>query len=130
MKPLFYFLIVLFVLSCRNDGNETVSNKDLIGNWTWIKSTGGIDGSTQTPESTSKTVQLVITDSTVKIYENEDLISENSYEIQMKESVLGGNKPILIYDSDKTSQSFSVQGTKLYLNDECYDCYSSEYEKN
>ena len=130
MKNLIYIFTLFFIFSCRDDNdNETLSNQDLIGNWTWKKSTGGINGITETPESTNKTINLVISNDAVKIYENGNLTSENNYNLQIKESIQGGNKPMLIYSPYKPSQNYQINGNKLYLNDECNDCYNSEYEK-
>lgn len=130
MKLYIYIFTLFFIFSCKNDNEiETLSNKELIGNWIWKKSIGGIGGTTETPESTGKTIKLVISNEVVKIYENGNLISENNYNLQIKESIQGGNKPMLIYSSYKPSQNYQINGNKLYLNDECYDCYNSEYEK-
>jgi len=130
MKNLIYIFSLFLIFSCKDDNdNPTLSNQDLIGSWTWKKSTGGIDGRTETPESTSKTIKLVISNDAVKIYENGNLKSESNYKLQIKESIDGGNKPMLIYSQSKPSQNFKISGNKLYLNDECLDCFNSEYEK-
>ena len=130
MKTIFYFLLLVFCISCRdNADNETVSNKELIGSWTWLKSSGGISGGTETPASTQKSVELTFTNSTLKIYENGVLMNEYSYEIQEKVSIRGGIKALLIFTPEKPAQNFTVEGNTLYLGDECYDCFNSEYER-
>lgn len=57
MKKLFFVLISLFLLnSCR--GNDDLDTKNLVGNWEWVSSSGGISGQTETPTSTGKTITL------------------------------------------------------------------------
>ena len=69
MKKLFLLLVLVWAISCeRQDENST--KESLIGNWEWISSTGGIDGRTETPDSTGKQVKIVITKDSVKVYEN------------------------------------------------------------
>jgi hypothetical protein len=51
------------------------------------------------------------------------------YAIETKESIFGGQRQMIVHALSKPSQSFSVVGDKLFLNDECYDCYQSEYVK-
>ena len=130
MRNLILFFALFSVISCSSDNdNDAPTNQKLVGNWTWKKSTGGINGDTYTPQSTNKTVTLNFSNDQLKVYENETLVTENNYQVQLKPSIMGGNQYMLIYSQDKVSQRFQVDGNKLYLDDECHDCFSSEYEK-
>lgn len=130
MKNFFCFFILITLISCNERSeNETISNTELIGSWNWVKSTGGISGTTETSISSNKVLKLVFTNSKMKIFENGNLSAEFNYEIQVKESIQGGSRPMLIYTPNKPNQTFIVQGAKLYLNDKCYDCFDSEYNR-
>lgn len=128
MKKLLAFSLMIFTLvSCSATSDSSTSA--IVGKWVWVQSSGGITGETTTPSSTNKSMSVEISKSEVKTYENGNLTTTESYSIQAKESIFGGKKPMLVYLSGKPSQSFSVEGAKLFLSDECYDCYQSEYVK-
>ncbi|QSB28553.1 hypothetical protein [Flavobacterium sp. CLA17] len=69
---------------------------------------------------------IEISNSTIKKYENGNLLSENTFSIQTQNSIYGDNKKMIVIEN-RTSQSFEIKDNKLYLNDECHDCYQSEY---
>ncbi|WP_367755929.1 hypothetical protein [Flavobacterium sp. WC2430] len=126
--PLIYFALIFTLFSCSTSESTMVANS-IVGKWDWVQSSGGITGETTTPSSTNKSMSVEISKSEVKTYENGNLTTTESYSIQAKESIFGGKKPMLVYLSGKPSQSFSVEGAKLFLSDECYDCYQIEYVK-
>ena len=121
------FLFVFFqLLSCSSSNMVASSENSLNGKWDWISSTGGFIGSTLTPASEKKTMTIEISNSTIKRYENGNLLSENTFEIKTQNSIYGDNKKMIVIE-DRPSQSFEIKDNKLYLNDECNDCYQSEY---
>lgn len=129
MKNLLIFIIsVLFFNSCDRN-NDNSNNDNLIAKWDWVQSTGSIAGTNQTPNSTGINRVLEISKSSVKVYENGVLKEERNYSIQTKNSIIGGQKQMIVYSPNKSDQSFSVEGNKLYLSDECYDCFQYEYNK-
>ena len=128
MKKILFLILISFLISCeRNSENSTSEN--LIAKWNWIKSSGGIDGKVETPSSTGKNIVLEFSQNKVKVYENGILKSEKNYNIQTKTSIMGGQKQMLIYDPYQPDQSFLIENNKLFLSDECNDCYQYEYVK-
>jgi hypothetical protein len=128
MKKILFLILISFLISCeRNSENSTSEN--LIAKWNWIKSSGGIDGKVETPSSTGKNIVLEFSQNKVKVFENGILKSEKNYNIQTKTSIMGGQKQMLIYDPYQPDQSFLIENNKLFLSDECNDCYQSEYVK-
>jgi hypothetical protein len=128
-KILIYGALIFTFFSCSTNSESIIKQKSIIGKWVWIKSSGGISGETLTPSSTGKSIVIEISNLEVKILENGNVSSNNPYAIVTKESVFGGQRQMIVYTLGKPSQSFSVVGDKLFLNDECYDCYQSEYVK-
>ena len=130
MKNLLYGLSLVFLIGCNDDEDILMDTQnELVGNWVWTKSTGGIKGDVITPATSKTNIKLVITDKSLKVYENGEFSSENLYNIENKTSIHGGTKQQLIFSNNKTAQNYQISGNKLYLNDECYDCFSYEYVK-
>ncbi|MBE0390390.1 hypothetical protein [Flavobacterium sp. PL002] len=125
MKKLVLFAALLFgFLSCSSTTEAVTNTQSIEGTWKLVAMSGGITGRTTTP-TTNKEIQ--ISKSEVKIYENGTLIVTENYTIETKKSILGGDKQMLVYTSGSPSQSYVLEGNKLLLNDECYDCYQKEY---
>ncbi|NRS88055.1 hypothetical protein HNQ02_000965 [Flavobacterium sp. 7E] len=125
MKKLVLFTALLFgFLSCSSTTEAVTNSQSIEGTWKLVAMSGGITGRTTTP-TTNKEIQ--ISKSEVKIYENGTLIATENYTIETKKSILGGDKQMLVYTSGSPSQSYVLEGNKLLLNDECYDCYQKEY---
>jgi hypothetical protein len=128
-KLLIYGVLIFTFFSCSNNSESIINQKSIIGKWVWTKSSGGISGGTLTPSSSGKSIVIEISNLEVKILENGNVSSNNPYSIETKESIFGGQRQMMVYALGKPSQSFSIVGDKLFLNDECYDCYQSEYVK-
>ena len=124
MKKVAYVFITLLLLSCNSD--ESAENL-LNGKWNWVSSSGGIVGKTMTPASENKTIVLEFYNSIMTKYENGNLVSEDPFSVETRESIMGGERKMIIIDNSE-AQSFEIIGEKLYLSDECYDCYQYEYE--
>lgn len=124
MKKVAYVFITLLLLSCNSD--ESAENL-LNGKWNWVSSSGGIVGKTMTPASENKTIVLEFYNSIMTKYENGNLVSEDPFSVETRESIMGGERKMIIIDNSE-AQSFEIIGKKLYLSDECYDCYQYEYE--
>jgi hypothetical protein len=121
------FSLTILISSCSKS-EDTSDLSSITGKWKWIESKGGITGCTETPASTGKIINLQISNTQVKKYENGVLIATHSYDIQSLPSIFGGKKPILVYDNEE-KQSYELIGNQLNLNDECNDCYVNKYVK-
>ena len=76
MKKFIFLLMTLsFLISCSTT-TDTDSTDQIIGEWVWIESSGGIAGTTETPESTEKEIILQISNNSVKQFVNGTLESD------------------------------------------------------
>lgn len=125
------YILLLFIgitfLNCSND-DDTGTSANLVGTWDWERSSGGITGETTTPESTGSTMTLEITNSIIRRYLNDDLLSERSYSIEVRESMSGEFREMLILESG-SRQIINIEGNTLTLIGDCNDCFISEYSR-
>jgi hypothetical protein len=130
MKNLILLLVTLFLASCNNDSEIEKSNS-IVGKRKWIESSGGKDGRLENPTTTGKSIVLEFTESTIKTYENGLLKSEGNYKIQLQNSILGGQREMIIIGNipNEFKRSYEIESNNLYLSDECYDCFQSKYIK-
>lgn len=137
MKKFTLLLIFAVLISCSNDDNDISSKNNLKGKWNWILTSGGFGGGGQTPETTKQKRVIQFSDNTLKTYINGILSQTQKFTIQTKQSPLGGERKVIVTDKSDAStnqsyimdQSFEIIDKKLYLRDECADCYISEYER-
>ena len=128
MKKL--ILLVLFIglfYSCSVDDEHHIFVPDITGHWKWVQSIGGIDGRTETPASTGNEIELEFLAGFYKKYVNGELEEEMTYEIKVGESLLFGKKTLMIIYENGSKQSINLMGNKLFLIDECLDCFHNEY---
>ena len=93
MKSLIYlFILTLGIISCSSDDETRIDNSDLIGNWNWTNTDGGIGFHIhETPETTGKLIHLNLNENyEYSVTENEAEISNGNYELLMKESIYSG----------------------------------------
>jgi hypothetical protein len=128
MKNIFFTFILIALIGCSNSNNSELKSQ-LIGKWKWIESSGGIDGRTETPESTGNAVTIEFTHTTIKTFVNGNLESEVNYEIQSGSSIRTTEKTDLIVYENRTIQSVLIEGNSLVLFEECYDCFQHNYLK-
>ena len=127
MKKLISFVALMLCISgCSSTSDSVLTGKSIVGKWQLVKMSGGITGKTVIPTVIS---EIVISKTDVKIYESGTLIATEHYRLATKKSISGGEKQMLVYTSGSPSQWYVLEGNKLLLNDECYDCYQKEYIK-
>jgi hypothetical protein len=127
MKKIVLFAALLVcVVSCSSTSESSTNGKAIVGKWQLVEMSGGITGKTVVPKLTS---EIAISKTEIKIYEGGTLIATEKYTIETKKSIFGGEKQMLVYTSGSPSQGYILEGDKLLLNDECYDCYQKEYTK-
>lgn len=124
-KILFLILIVLLTINCSSDNDREI-NSTIIGQWNWVKSTGGIAGSTYTPESTGENKILIISSDSIKYFTNGDLFSKVKYTIELRD-VYGESRELIVPEPLGTAQFFELNENKLTLIDYCDDCFVNEY---
>ena len=126
-KTIFLILIGITIFSCSSDDKN--SNTNLIGVWNWTGSSGGIAGTNETPESTGNTIKLEIMSNSIRSYLNDNLTSETSYTIEIKESLLFIEPREMIIFENGLRQIINLDGNNLTLIGDCNDCFTSGYEK-
>ena len=127
MKKFVLFVALLVcVVSCSSTSDSVMTRQSIVGKWQLVEMSGGITGKTVVPKLTN---EIAISKTEIKIYEGGTLIATEKYTIETKKSIFGGEKHMLVYTSGSPSQGYVLEGDKLLLNDECYDCYQKEYTK-
>lgn len=136
MKKFTLLLIFTALISCSNDDNDVSSKNNLKGKWNWLITTGGIAGTSQTPETTKQTRVIEFSGNTLKTYVNGTLLQTQKFSIKNKRASDGSFRKVILIDPGDTytnqiyiDRTFEIIGRKLYLTDECADCYRSEYER-
>lgn len=132
MKKLYLILALILFMSCNSDDSDTSIKKSLEGKWSLVQTSGGITGSTDTPESLNAVIYIEFSGSTLKEYSNGKLTHENTFAIKTQKSIFGEDRPMLVSDNpDKyfIPKSFRIEGNNLYLSDECADCFGSSYTR-
>ncbi len=127
-KITFLFSSLWWVCACTQDSVRP-ENQDLFNRWTWVQSCGGLAGQCITPASSGKAVELEFSeDGKMRRYENGTNVRESGFSIAKKQSIYTGKDAETIeYQPQSIAQSFRISNDTLFLNDECYDCYSSIY---
>ena len=129
MKKLILILLTINVLFGCSTPTHSDAAGQITGEWVWIESSGGIAGTTQTPESTEKEITLQISNSSIKQFINGTLEANRAYTIERRESLVFGElREMIVYDNG-FRQSFSITGNRLILIDDCNDCFQAEYER-
>mgnify|MGYP001061663066 CR=1 FL=1 len=121
-------LFCFFVISCSKDGSEI--NTSIVGEWSWIKSSGGLAGITYTPENTGEIRKLVISSDSMKYFSNDNLIMKLEYKIKTVD-MHNESREMIIRESDDTfRQFFEINQDELILTDYCDDCFVNEYKRS
>ncbi|MCG1037640.1 hypothetical protein [Polaribacter sargassicola] len=140
MKKTFYiFILSLAIISCSSDDETRIDNSDLIGNWNWTNTEGGIGFHIhETPETTGKIIHLNLKENyEFLVTENGTEISNGIYELIMKESIYSGEMERFIqFPENNQYLGFVKNGiidiyenTKLNISDNNADGIGSEFER-
>ena len=127
-KSIFLFFTLSVLISCSTT-TDNDSADQIIGEWVWIESSGGLAGTTGTPESTEKEIILQISNKSIKQFVNGTLESDRPYNIERRESVIFGDLREMIVYNNGLRQIFSITGNQLILTGDCNDCFQAEYER-
>ena len=100
---------------------------NLVGEWAWVQSSGGLVGNLQTPETVGAERSLIFTSTTLQSFEDGVLVFESEYSLQTLESVLF-NEPREMLVSDLSFPNIiEFNGQQLTLIGDCNDCVTSTY---
>jgi hypothetical protein len=128
MKPLISILIlVTLVCSCQKTDDCDPNSPSLIGSWTWIKSVGGIGGSTFTPAITGEKITIKISaDSIYREYLNNSLITESKFRLAYKSQE---SKPYLKFDGRVSLNFEFTDCNNLIITERAADGYVIYYKR-
>jgi hypothetical protein len=93
MKKLIYLLVfTLGIISCNSADETTINNSDLIGEWDWTLTAGGINGDiNNTPASTGNTIHLILNNNyKFTVTKDGNAILNGTYKLSMKKSIYSG----------------------------------------
>ena len=140
MKNIIYlFILTLGFISCSSDNETEINNSDLVGEWNWTNTDGGIAAHIhETPETTGKIIHLnLMRNYEYSVTENGTEISSGIYELNMKKSIYSGEMERFIqfpenqqYIGIVTRGIISTyENNKLDISDNNYDGIGSGFEK-
>jgi hypothetical protein len=134
-----FIAITLIFSSCHKDislPDESLSK--LFGSWEWVETSGGLAGQVVTPASTGYTQSVEFSSKGIyKIYRNGTLQDKLKFNLSQGNSIFhSGTANFISYenpglgntDEDYIKESIRFGGEDtLFLNEECWDCYSYVY---
>jgi hypothetical protein len=127
MKKIIYFTALITFMACATHKKEVGNNANpLTGKWNWVNSTGGFAGIQQTPESTGKSRHLLIDDTHIKYYEDQELINNEGYTTGFDKVIEHTEEKEVIY-SQNNKMSYTIRNDTLILKEQCYDCFTHVY---
>lgn len=123
-----YFILIITITSCSLLGSDSNKSK-IVGQWGWVKSTGGFVGHTITPDSAGYSKQQLHygPDHEFSFFRADTLVVSGIYELQRENGHI-----VVKYDkSYPPSQRIEFGGSDtLILIDECADCSIHTYKRN
>lgn len=125
MKKLFVvFFIALF--SCGQE-EVTVKTNALIGEWSWVRKTGGIAGIDEKPKAGENAILKLNADYSYSYLNNGVTISSGTYTLERSESMLLNKEvPFIVFDKNN-KRMYEIKKDRLYLSDDLYDGFNFEY---
>lgn len=107
--------------------NDCVDFANLIGEWNWVASSGGIAGEHINAEDVDDEIQLEISASNIKRYENGELVYDSEYSIEVGMNLEGYESEIMTIDAETVSIAVSRQEDVLILSEQVADGYIHQY---
>ncbi|MGH1387583.1 hypothetical protein [Kordia sp.] len=131
MKNYFLLLFIgIALVSCSNDDdNSPDTSTQIIGNWNWVKSSGGITNITHTPASTGNTQRLEITSTVFKSYFNNELVLEKDYSLETRESSINSQVYEMIILGDQPNLVVEIIDNRLFISGDFVDSSLNEYSR-
>jgi len=126
-KYILLILVGVSIWSCSVNDEKTTS--EIIGTWNWTGSSGGIAGTTETPESTGDERKLEISKDSIKSYLNGELNLKTKYTVEIRESLLFNEPRKMIISGNGFNQIIDFNGDTLALSGDCNDCFTSGYKR-
>lgn len=126
MKNILLITLGLIILSCSKGENLVVAN-DIMGEWKWVRKTGGIAGINETPKEGELLVIKLNADKTYIRLENGKVTSTGKYSLGKAESMLFNEEYSTLSIDEMRPLMYEVNENSLYLFDDMYDGFNYEY---
>ena len=137
MKSLYLAAFCAVLLSCSKRSDlSTIQNSGttLEGTWKWARTDGGIGNHIhETPASTGKNIDLVLTNDHYSIYTNGSLTSQGVYTLESRNCIHDNTtKPVINFSSPEDADMMieTLNGLVMELSNDVYDGTKSIYSKN
>lgn len=120
------------IISVSCEGTKlSPENKELIGEWQWVSSQGGIAGTTLTAQPGNRVIANYKKNGVYELTENGQQKISTTYEVKEGKSILTPeSKTMISYgDGQMVTQSFYINGNTLFLTDEVFDGFGHTYTK-
>lgn len=128
LKGIGLLFLLPILVSCSDDDDNS-NDKNLIGTWSWIFSSGGIGGTVYSPATTGKNIDLEITsDNKYFYYTNGILSSQGTYTLETQNCIHDHtNKKVLIFSNNESMMIEKIDNSNLFLSDDNFDGFSNSY---
>lgn len=131
MKSIFIaFLAIFSLISCRNE--DDLDPKNLVGNWDWVSTSGGISGQTETPNSTGKNVILTFTEDDRYSFTTDGTVTnEGTFRLYKDVSDLSHYEVTFLHFSNFSNDVVinKNEGGELVFSDDTNDGFTYVYHK-
>lgn len=128
----FSLLLILLIAGCKVLGSENFVDPNLVGNWNWESSTGGIAGITISSDSVDYNQELeILSTGEAYWYKDGELLQE--YFVERGDFENYDYKFVMSPVNDST-QSFStkiivdrIRRDDIFLVEDCTDCFTHHF---
>lgn len=124
----FYFPLALIFASCSILSSDS-THSNIVGQWEWVKSTGGFIGHTVTPDSTGYSTKQIhfSANNEFLLFRSDTLVEFGRYHLEK-----GKYETVIKYEIESGSfypnQKVEFNNRDiLLLIDECVDCYTNTF---
>lgn len=131
----FLFSICLAGLfsSCSKKDDIPVNETGLAGTWRWTDTEGGLSYTHETPASTGKEINLVLSnDNRYAFYTNGTLTSSGTFTLQNRQCIHDVTAKQFIDFSNPSDVDMTIETvvtTKLFVSDDYADGYMTTYSR-
>jgi hypothetical protein len=131
--------IATFGSGCGSDSDPTgptamtidADQEQIIGQWEWDYSFGGIAGMQIDPESTGQTRKLIFDGQQLQQFVNDSLRQSNSYDLAMDQTIFDlDSVPVVRLDGVTTFTYTFEDANLLILNDNFVDGFAHHYRRD
>ena len=118
--------LMLTIMSCH-DG-DCPKAIGINGEWVWVKSIGGIGGSTLNPDSEGIEQSLFIDDFVYQKYIDDSLVFESAYDLEIRPDSSFGTNTFILFDTGG-ERAVEIKDSEFVEHELCFDCFSHYYKR-